>query len=561
MAAATLATERATRLIGVYQRVSTDAQDLSRQASQVELAQSENPGREIHVFREDGVSAFHNSVFERPVSAEICRLIEAGEMEKVYTDAQDRLSRGDDLEWITFRTLCQTHGTRLIIDGRELRDDLGGRLEGYLKALVARQESEEKSHRTASGIAAIARAGYWPYGPAPFGYDAVPDPEHPKGWRILIPNQDAPRVQRALVRFAFDQGTSISSIGREIGQSRANTTRIVDYVAYAGRVRYREETFPGRHEPLIAEAVYEGIQRRRRQNAEHQARYPQVHPYGSLIRCPHCGKPTHHHQTGRNSRGRNNTYIRCESRGCRKYVAIPENVDAAVALGLYATAVTLHERLDDPTWAVTAPKADQLAQVEDQLARVRAAEDDIVDLITSRELDKERAKPKLADLARQREQLQAAQARLADDGTKLRSDLESLRNRLFTLGLDIETVTHASIERFLAAWHEADIEDKRWLLHDTTTRIDLHDGKLPNPAIDWNAGYLELTFKAGITIPVPFYAGRRDSVSKILRGEGFGRPATEAPSAFKPIVGKRAGGARTVPASSRFRRAFPARAG
>lgn len=67
--------------------------------------------------------------------------------------------------------------------------------------------------------------------------------------------------------------------------------------------------------------------------------------------------------------------------------------DAAVALGLYATAVTVHERLDDPTWAVTAPKADHLAQVETDLARIRAAEDDILDLVTSRELDKEPPSP------------------------------------------------------------------------------------------------------------------------------------------------------------------------
>ena len=70
--------------------------------------------------------------------------------------------------------------------------------------------------------------------------------------------------------------------------------------------------------------------------------------------------------------------------------------------------------------------------MEAELARLKAAEDDILDLILSGTLDKDAAKPKLEEIAEQREHLELACARLADDGKKLRSELESLRNRLFT---------------------------------------------------------------------------------------------------------------------------------
>lgn len=157
------------RLVVVYLRVSSDKQDLDRQRAQIERAKSDNHDAEILVLEDDGVSAFKNSIFDRPESGKLCRLIEEGKVAKVYTDAQDRLSRGDELEWVTFRALAASHNTALIIDGRELRSDLGGRLEGFLNALRAHGESEDKSHRVSTAKAAQARRGLWHHGPLPPG--------------------------------------------------------------------------------------------------------------------------------------------------------------------------------------------------------------------------------------------------------------------------------------------------------------------------------------------------------------------------------------------------------
>ena len=537
MPSPTVAPVRDTRPVAGYVRVSTVEQEVRRQEETIPTAHSRLPDglaeNALELFDDHGISGYDPTKTRPGYEAMMARLRARG-FSALIIDTSSRLTRQGIREALTIFFDLQDAGTRLFTtQGREYAFDLAGIISLIVDAEKDNAYSRDLSHNTSTGIRAIASAGYWPYGPAPFGYDARPDPDHPNGWRVLVPNQDAPLVKKALVRFAFDQGASLSSIARAIGQSRVNTSKIIDNPVYAGFICCKGETFPGRQEPLVSEAIYELAQKRRRANAKIQARYPRVHPYGSLLRCPDCDKPTHYHQSGKSRGGRNNTYYRCENPVCRKYVAIPEHVDVAVALGLYSTALTLHERLDDPEWAVTAPKDDERAHVEAELARLRAAENDILELILSRTLDKEAARPKLEEIADEREHLESDRARLAGDGKKLRNDLEILRNRLFSLKLDVESPTHESLVGFLAAWHAADIEEKRWFLHDTLVRIELHDGKLPNPAVPWDKGYLDLTFKAGITIPIPFVSGRRDQLlSAPLREAGFGRPGTEPPSSF-----------------------------
>jgi site-specific DNA recombinase len=164
------------RKIIVYERVSSDRQDLARQAVQRDRARDDYPDQEPHVIQDDGVSAFKHSIFERRGGKELCDLIESGEVEAVYVDAMDRLGRPEELEWASFRAICVANGTRLMIDGRELRDDFAGRLEGSILAALARRESEEKSHRMRGSRRERAKAGKFGGGPIPYGYRASDTP-------------------------------------------------------------------------------------------------------------------------------------------------------------------------------------------------------------------------------------------------------------------------------------------------------------------------------------------------------------------------------------------------
>ncbi len=148
------------RLIVVYERVSTDRQDLGRQAVQRERARIDHPARDLRIIQDDGVSAFKVSIFDRPGGRELCQLIEAGSVEALYTDAQDRLSRGRQSEWWNFADLCEQAVTRIVIDGRELRlGEEADEIRSAIDAIVARRESREKSHRVKGGLRRRAEEG------------------------------------------------------------------------------------------------------------------------------------------------------------------------------------------------------------------------------------------------------------------------------------------------------------------------------------------------------------------------------------------------------------------
>ena len=54
------------RIVVVYERVSTDRQDLGRQAVQRERASTDHPEAKLVVIQDDGVSAYKVPIFERP---------------------------------------------------------------------------------------------------------------------------------------------------------------------------------------------------------------------------------------------------------------------------------------------------------------------------------------------------------------------------------------------------------------------------------------------------------------------------------------------------------------
>jgi DNA invertase Pin-like site-specific DNA recombinase len=256
---AKLTADIAARVVVAYERVSTASQDIARQAVQRERAERDYPGMEIVRIADDGVSAYKVPIFDRPGGRRLCGLIEAGRVEALYVDAQDRLTRGDDWEWVRFRLMCEAQHVRVVIDGREMRNDLGGKVEGYLKAMLAQQESVEKSHRVRSGKAASARKGRHNGGPRPYGYDRGEGP----GDLVVVEHERA-----VLLRMAaeFIAGKSQSRIAANLNADgittvkgkRWNQPQVSAHLhkpLYRGKVVNRGELFDGNHAPIYAADV------------------------------------------------------------------------------------------------------------------------------------------------------------------------------------------------------------------------------------------------------------------------------------------------------------------
>ena len=66
------------RIVIAYERVSTEKQDIARQALQRERAAADYPDAELHVIQDDGVSAYKVPIFERLGGRQLCDLIGTG---------------------------------------------------------------------------------------------------------------------------------------------------------------------------------------------------------------------------------------------------------------------------------------------------------------------------------------------------------------------------------------------------------------------------------------------------------------------------------------------------
>jgi DNA invertase Pin-like site-specific DNA recombinase len=263
------------RLIAIYSRVSTDRQDLARQAVQVERARADHAGSKLVSIEDDGVSAFKVPIDRRDGGRELLRLIEAGKVEALYLDAQDRISRGKPAEWIAFAGLCEEAGTRIIIDGREVDpDDMGDGLRGYLEAWLARRESEEKSHRVKGGLRKVVASGRYLGPRRPYGYTLEGLKEER---RLLI----EPGEARTILRMAewYEGGMGFREIAARLNEEgipsptgikweRSSVANVLRSPIIAGYVWLRPtaerpegERFDGLHEPIIDPERWERLRR------------------------------------------------------------------------------------------------------------------------------------------------------------------------------------------------------------------------------------------------------------------------------------------------------------
>ena len=281
------------RIVVVYERVSTDRQDISRQAAQRRRASADHPGAEPRVIQDDGVSAYKVPIFDRPGGRALCDLIEAGRVSALYVDAQDRLSRGRQSEWWNFADLLVTAGTRLIIDGRELDlNDETDELRSAFDAMSARRESREKSHRTRGGIRTAASQGRWVVGEPPYGYRAVEQ-------RLKVHEAEA-----LIVRRIYDEyvgGVGINRIASRLNADGVRTRRGAKFSArsilavlssrtYLGEIVLKGETLArDAHAPIIDTDTFARSERlrdsRRSRARDGEGRPTKRHLLDGLLYC------------------------------------------------------------------------------------------------------------------------------------------------------------------------------------------------------------------------------------------------------------------------------------
>lgn len=281
------------QIVVTYERVSSDKQDIERQAVQRERARADYPDAEHVVIQDDGVSATKHSIFDRPGGAEVCALVATGNVAAIYTDAQDRLGRQGDVEWVNFRDLCDMADTWIVVDGRRIERDLGGKVLSYITALQAQQEQVEKGRRVASKMRLAASQGKW-LRHAPFGYRLGPDQ------RLVLHATEAEVVRRVFREYL--EGRGITAITKGLRDDGVKTRRgallslsrvgdILARSAYTGALIDGDEVLcEDAHPAIIDRDTFDAAQRlRATRSAVSKGRgsVAKRHLLQGLLRCPH----------------------------------------------------------------------------------------------------------------------------------------------------------------------------------------------------------------------------------------------------------------------------------
>lgn len=206
------------------------------------------------------------------------------------------------------------------VDVRFVHDNLdmgsrGGRLAADIQAVIAADYVRNLRDEVRKGILGRLKQGLYPL-PAPLGYL-----DRGRGRTKVIDPLLAPKVVELFERYAAGQDSfkaleawaAIQGLAHRDGRplSDQSIARILRNPFYAGllRIRSQEHLFPGIHQPLITQALFEQAQAIDQRGAG-PSRQAHQYLFRGLVRCG-CGRAI----TGETSKS--HVYYRCHRATCR----------------------------------------------------------------------------------------------------------------------------------------------------------------------------------------------------------------------------------------------------
>jgi site-specific DNA recombinase len=493
------------RVVVIYLRVSTDAQDIdSQRRDTYSIAAAMFPGWTTEEIADEGESAYHVPMMNRTGAKHLAALVAAGKVEAVIAQAQDRFSRQEPDEALVFMWLCAKHGTRVVtkVEGERSLDTPQDRFLSGLMTLVsgfrAFEESDNKADRSRRGRVALAQRGLWPGGPTPPGLRRLESGQ-------LEPDELAPLIQEVFTLYA--RGMSVTEIARRMADLTGDATwtrpRIadcLDNIAYIGKILNSEIEYEGLHPALIDLDLWQRVRELRDEAKQSNRRQTRVQPYtSSILRCGECSGPLKSHTDAKNP-----SWVDYECRPCRlRYRG--EFIDRAYLGALAFTHEYLSDRLADPTSGVRNDQ--EIDFVKAELDELRRRMKNIAPLIEDGNEDAlERHRELQAQARKANKQLEQLQATTDDR----RSELEALFAALEEIAADEAGPVR---NRLANGWLSASIEARHRLVVAITERIEAHD-----------RGRLEVKLRALSHSLMPRLSreSRHHADSKALRAVGFG---------------------------------------
>jgi site-specific DNA recombinase len=185
-----------------------------------------------------------------------------------------------------------------------------GRMMLQMLGVFAEFEHATIVDRITSGIERRAREGRWPNGRIPFGY-ARNEEKH------LVPDERTAPVIRRIFKWYAAGRLGAAAIARRLDSEQAPAPPrgwqpavvlwILSNQAYVGRVHWREQTFPGIHEPLTDQTTFDHAQALLKERGEDLAMRAASRAeflLTGLIRCGRCRRA----YVGMSAKGNGGTY-------------------------------------------------------------------------------------------------------------------------------------------------------------------------------------------------------------------------------------------------------------
>ena len=220
-------------------------------------------------------AAYSGANLNRPGMQALMQHIESGAIKVVLIFKLERVLRSTH-EWVPFRAFLRKHGCRLVSATEDISDETpSGRLKSNIVMSVNEYERDNTSEKIHLKLVEQAKRGMWTGGNVPYGYtyDAElqglkPLPEEAAVLRRIY-EQAAQLVSLTDIANALnDQGLRTRARTRQrrngtkyaIGEKRFRTDilrRLIMRPLYAGRVRMHGIEYPGQHEAIVGQELWE----------------------------------------------------------------------------------------------------------------------------------------------------------------------------------------------------------------------------------------------------------------------------------------------------------------
>jgi len=243
-------------------------------------------------YKEAGVSAHADEIEKRPELLRLLRDAEHGEFDVVVVHTLDRLARKLSIQMQALSRLARAGvGFASVNDpfdystpqGRLMLNQMGAYNE-FFSDLLGIHVSKAFRLMAESGLTV---------GPVPFGYER----QQEKGLPLRV-DREAEAVKEGFQR--RNEGRSYGEIAAWLNTQNFRTQEEHAFTAhavkdllnnhfYCGYVKYRGQEFPGKHEAIISEELFQRVQARRHRREIVRCVHGPKGLLQGMIACSHCG--------------------------------------------------------------------------------------------------------------------------------------------------------------------------------------------------------------------------------------------------------------------------------